>query len=220
MLQDLFKKTRYATVSIPAVTEQKATESGIKCGKCGKIHDEKAYEEAMCVCSVCGHHGRLCARERISMIADAGTFVEFDEKISTANPLNFDGYEAKINELQEKTGLDEAVLTGTCEIGGNPCMIGVMDAKFIMASMGCVVGEKLVRLFERAMEAERPVVIFTASGGARMHEGILSLMQMAKVSGAVGKHSAAGLLYITVLTDPTTGGVTASFAMLGDIILS
>lgn len=134
--------------------------------------------------------------------------------------MNFEGYEVKISELQEKTGLREAIITGQCTIGGNSCLIGVMDSKFLMASMGSAVGEKIVRLFERAMEKKLPVVLFTASGGARMHEGILSLMQMAKVSGAVGRHSEMGLLYITVLTDPTTGGVTASFAMLGDIILS
>ena len=151
---------------------------------------------------------------------DEGTFVEFDKDIFTANPLNFEGYEDKISELREKTGLSEAVITGSCKIGGMPCMIGVMDSKFLMASMGSVVGEKLTRMFEYATEKRLPVVLFTASGGARMHEGIFSLMQMAKVSGAVKLHSDAGLLYITVLTDPTTGGVTASFAMLGDIILS
>lgn len=151
---------------------------------------------------------------------DEGTFVEFDKDIFTANPLDFEGYEDKISELREKTGLSEAVVTGSCKIGGMPCMIGVMDSKFLMASMGSVVGEKLTRMFEYATEKRLPVVLFTASGGARMHEGIFSLMQMAKVSGAVKLHSDAGLLYITVLTDPTTGGVTASFAMLGDIILS
>lgn len=146
--------------------------------------------------------------------------MEYDDGLFTANPLQFEGYEGKISELRDKTGLQEAVVTGACKIGGIPCMLGVMDSQFLMASMGSVVGEKLTRLFERAIEERLPVVLFTASGGARMHEGILSLMQMAKVSGAVKRHSDAGLLYITVLTDPTTGGVTASFAMLGDIILS
>ena len=220
MLQDLFKKTRYATVSIPVATEQKETAQGIKCGKCGKIHDEAEYRNALYVCHLCGHHGRLTARQRLDMTVDPGSFQELNGNLTTVNPLGFEGYDEKIASLQEKTGLNEAVVTGEAEIGGNPCMIGVMDSHFFMASMGSVVGEKLVRLFEAGIEKRLPVVIFTASGGARMQEGILSLMQMAKVSGAVGKHSEAGLLYVTVLTDPTTGGVTASFAMLGDIILA
>lgn len=220
MLQDLFKKTRYATVPIPAPSQRSGAGDGLKCAQCGKIHKPEEYERALCVCSMCGHHGRLTARKRLEITADPGTFEEMDASLRTVNPLDFEGYSEKIAALQEKTGLDEAVVTGACQIGGLPCLIGVMDSNFLMASMGSVVGEKLVRLFERGVRERLPVVVFTASGGARMHEGILSLMQMAKVSGAVGKYADAGLLYLTVLTDPTTGGVTASFAMLGDVILA
>ncbi len=138
----------------------------------------------------------------------------------TKDPLNFPGYLEKIEKMQEKTGLDEAVLTGEATIEGQAVAIGIMDANFIMGSMGTIVGEKITRLFERATEKHLPVVIFTASGGARMQEGIFSLMQMAKISAALQRHNKAGLLYLTVLTDPTTGGVTASFAMDGDIILA
>ena len=207
-------------MSPPRKTEQTPPESGVKCPKCGKIYTEEEYARAHAVCRVCGHHGRIGAQERIALLADAETFVEYDEGLFTENPWKFEGYEGKINELHTRTGLREAVVCGECEIGGARCMLGVMDARFLMASMGSVVGEKLTRLFERATERRLPVVLCCASGGARMHEGIYSLMQMAKVSGAVRRHSDAGQLYITVLTDPTTGGVTASFAMLGDVILS
>ena len=140
--------------------------------------------------------------------------------MQSVNPLGFAQYDAKLEELRKSTGLNDAVVTGECTIRGSRCAIGVMDSRFMMASMGSVVGEKIARLFERAAEKKLPVVIFTASGGARMQEGIISLMQMAKTSAAAARHSAKGLLYITVLTDPTTGGVTASFASLGDIIIA
>ena len=140
--------------------------------------------------------------------------------LKTLNPLEFEGYTEKVRELVKKTGMNDAVVTGVCTIGGIQTCLGVMDSHFMMASMGSVVGEKLTRLFEYATEHELPVVLFTCSGGARMQEGMFSLLQMAKVSGAVRRHSDAGLLYITVLTDPTTGGVTASYASLGDIILA
>ena len=154
------------------------------------------------------------------MTCDNGSFHELYSDVVSANPLGFEGYAEKIERLRSQTGLNEAVVTGRAEIGGNACMLAVMDSAFMMASMGSAVGEKLTRLFEDAVKEQLPVIIFAASGGARMHEGTLSLMQMAKVSAAVGMHSDAGLLYISVLCDPTTGGVEASFAMLGDVILA
>ncbi|MDE6357683.1 MAG: acetyl-CoA carboxylase, carboxyltransferase subunit beta, partial [Eubacteriales bacterium] len=172
------------------------------------------------VCPECNFNFRLSARERIKTIADKNIFVEFDKDMIAKNPLEYPNYETKIQNLQEKTGLNDAVISGKCQIYGKDCVLCVMDSSFIMGSMGSVVGEKITRAFEYATEQKLPIIIFTASGGARMQEGIMSLMQMAKVSAAVAKHSEEGLLYVTVLTDPTTGGVTASFGMLGDIILS
>lgn len=191
----------------------------IKCTNCKETiytKDTGIYN----ICPKCGMCFRIPARERIKMIADKNVFVEFDKEMRAKNPLGYPAYEEKLSELKEKTGLIDAVVSGKCQIYGKDCVICVMDSKFIMGSMGSVVGEKITRAFEYATENELPIIIFTASGGARMQEGIISLMQMAKVSCAVSRHSEKGLLYITVLTDPTTGGVTASFGMLGDIILS
>ena len=154
------------------------------------------------------------------MTADAGSFEEWDKEMEFANPLDFPGYEKKIEAAREKTKLNEAIVTGKCTIGGEPAVLGVCDARFIMSSMGHVVGEKIARAVERATKEQLPVIIFACSGGARMQEGIVSLMQMAKTSAALKRHHNAGQLFISVLTDPTTGGVTASFAMLGDIILA
>jgi len=172
------------------------------------------------VCPNCGYNFRISAHERLNLTVDENSFEEMFTGIETKDPLNFPNYQEKLALTREKTGLDEAVLTGTASIKGHKTALGIMDSNFIMASMGTVVGEKITRLFEYATEHKLPVVLFTASGGARMQEGIMSLMQMAKVSAAVQRHSAAGLFYLTVLTDPTTGGVTASFAMEGDIILA
>ncbi|WEV60144.1 acetyl-CoA carboxylase, carboxyltransferase subunit beta [Streptococcaceae bacterium ESL0729] len=172
------------------------------------------------VCPFCGYNFRISAKERLKLIVDKGSFEELFTGIETTDPLDFPGYPEKLAFTKEKTGLDEAVLTGLAKIKGQKTALAIMDPNFIMASMGMVVGEKITRLFEHAKAQGLPVVIFTASGGARMQEGIMSLMQMAKISAAVKRHSNAGLLYLTVLTDPTTGGVTASFAMLGDIILA
>lgn len=171
-------------------------------------------------CPKCGHYFRMHAIDRVEMLADKVTFEEWDRGLQSGNPIQFSGYEEKIQFLREKTKLDEAVVTGKCKIGGNETVLAVMDGRFLMASMGKVVGEKLTRAIERATKEQLPVIIFACSGGARMQEGIHSLMQMAKVSAALKKHHDAGQLYISVLTDPTTGGVTASFAMLGDIILA
>jgi acetyl-CoA carboxylase carboxyl transferase subunit beta len=172
------------------------------------------------VCPFCGYNFRISALERLALVADEASFSELFTGIETSDPLDFPDYAEKLAAAKAKTGLDEAVLTGVARIKGQKTALAIMDANFIMASMGMVVGEKITRLFEYATAEKLPVIIFTASGGARMQEGIMSLMQMAKISAAVKRHSTAGLLYITVLTDPTTGGVTASFAMLGDIILA
>ncbi|HFI0055981.1 acetyl-CoA carboxylase carboxyltransferase subunit beta [Streptococcus suis] len=171
-------------------------------------------------CQHCSYNFRITAQERLALTVDDGSFEELFTGIETKNPLDFPNYLEKLAATRQKTGLDEAVLTGKATIGGQPVALGIMDSHFIMASMGTVVGEKITRLFELAIEERLPVVLFTASGGARMQEGIMSLMQMAKISAAVKRHSKAGLFYLTVLTDPTTGGVTASFAMEGDIILA
>ncbi|WP_105134842.1 acetyl-CoA carboxylase, carboxyltransferase subunit beta [Streptococcus suis] len=171
-------------------------------------------------CQHCSYNFRITAQERRALTVDEGSFEELFTGIETTNPLDFPNYLEKLAATRQKTGLDEAVLTGKATIGGQPVTLGIMDSHFIMASMGTVVGEKITRLFELAIEERLPVVLFTASGGARMQEGIMSLMQMAKISAAVKRHSNAGLFYLTVLTDPTTGGVTASFAMEGDIILA
>ena len=172
------------------------------------------------ICPHCGYTFRISAQERLALTIDMGTFLEMFKGIETQDPLNFPGYRKKLTLMREKTGLDEAVVTGTALIKGEKVALGIMDSNFIMASMGTVVGEKITRLFEFATAEKLPVVLFTASGGARMQEGIMSLMQMAKISAAVKRHSNAGLFYLTILTDPTTGGVTASFAMEGDIILA
>ncbi len=172
------------------------------------------------ICPECGYNFRITAFERLQLIVDDGSFEELFTGIESKDPLHFPGYQEKITKVKEQTGLDEAVLTGRAQIKGQKALIGIMDSRFIMASMGTVVGEKITRLFELATVEKLPVVLFTASGGARMQEGIMSLMQMAKISAAIKRHSNAGLFYLTVLTDPTTGGVTASFAMEGDIILA
>jgi acetyl-CoA carboxylase carboxyl transferase subunit beta len=172
------------------------------------------------VCGVCNYHSRLTWQERLKLTVDEGSFIEFDQIMNSKNPIDFPGYEEKIAQLQKECGTREAVVTGKASIKSRSVLIGIMDSRFMMASMGSVVGEKITRVFEYAVQNRLPVVLFTASGGARMQEGIFSLMQMAKTSGAVARHSQAGGLYITVLTDPTTGGVTASFASLGDIIIA
>ena len=191
-----------------------------KCPVCSKIILTEDMYLNNCVCPECGYYMKLDARTRISMVVDKNTFSEWDTNIEESNPCEYPGYEEKIQNLKRKTNLDEAVITGVGKIDGSKAVIGVCDTRFLMGSMGEVVGEKLTRAVEKATEQKLPVIIFTCSGGARMQEGIVSLMQMAKTSAALKRHSDAGFLYIPVLTDPTTGGVTASFAMLGDIILA
>lgn len=191
-----------------------------KCPRCSGTCESEQLEKNMWVCPECGYHSRISAADRLAITADSGSFIEYDKDMTSLNPINFPDYEEKISGLCEKTGMHEAVITGECTIKGERCIIGIMDSHFMMASMGSVVGEKITRAFEAAAEKHLPLVLFTASGGARMQEGLVSLMQMAKTSGAAAKLNEAGGLYITVLTDPTTGGVTASFASLGDIIIA
>jgi acetyl-CoA carboxylase carboxyl transferase subunit beta len=228
-LDKLFKKTKYITVSQKALSnidnslsKRPSIPSGawVKCGNCGKILYRKDLKNNYSICQYCNHHFRINARERIDLIADRESFYEFDKNMTSANPIEFKGYGDKIKNMQKKTNMAEAVITGQCTIFKEPSVICVMDSNFMMGSMGSVVGEKITRAVERAIKLKFPLIIFTASGGARMQEGIFSLMQMAKISGAISRLNANGLLYIPVLTDPTTGGVTASFAMLGDIILA
>ncbi len=198
-------------------TEPPAT---IVCPACGREINKKTAEKNKYVCYECGNYFRVRTKNRIRMIADKDTFEPWFEELESKNPLDFPGYPEKIKAAQEKTGLHEAVTVGKCRIYGLETVIGVCDARFMMSSMGHVVGEKIALAVERATELSLPVILFCCSGGARMQEGIVSLMQMAKTAAALKKHSEAGLLYVPVLTDPTTGGVTASFAMLGDIILA
>lgn len=191
-----------------------------KCPSCGESLYEQALAKNLRVCNHCGHHFTLSAPERVLSICDEGSFEEIDAQLDSVNPLGFKGYLDKVKAYQIKTGLGEAVLTGRATIQDVPVLLAIMDFRFLGASMGSVVGEKITRAIELATKEKKPVIVFSASGGARMHEGILSLMQMAKTSGALARHSAAGLGYISVLTHPTTGGVTASYATLGDVILA
>ena len=225
----LFKKKNYIPIGRtvlrndtvnteePKVQDEPIIPDGmwVKCRFCGALIYKKEMDEFK-ICPKCGGHFRISAKERLAITCDEGTFEEFDADMTSKNP----DYDKLIARMQAKTGLKEAVVTGKCRINGYETVIAVMDSNFMMASMGSVVGEKITRAVERASENNLPIVIFTASGGARMQEGIISLMQMAKTSAAVRRHSDKGLLYLTVMTDPTTGGVSASFANLGDIILA
>ena len=208
-----------STVNQPQIKPEVPDELFSQCPGCKyTIYQKDLGSER--ICPHCGYTFRISAQERLALTIDMGTFLEMFKGMETQDPLNFPGYRKKLALMREKTGLDEAVVTGTALIKGEKVALGIMDSNFIMASMGTVVGEKITRLFEYATAEKLPVVLFTASGGARMQEGIMSLMQMAKISAAVKRHSNAGLFYLTILTDPTTGGVTASFAMEGDIILA
>lgn len=222
-LKQRFKKTsdtagkeRGESRKIPEVPEGMLK----KCNVCKSAVFAEDVRNGHYICPKCHHYFRLAARVRLKMLADENSFEEWDAGLETRNPLQYKGYEEKIRQAQEKTGLTEAVLTGKVKIGGKEAAIGICDSHFIMASMGEAVGEKIARMVERATEERLPVIIFACSGGARMQEGIVSLMQMTKTAAGLKRHSEAGGLYISVLTNPTTGGVTASFAMLGDVILA
>ena len=219
-LQNMFKKNRKSY--IPLKSERPEVPEGLlkKCNKCGAAILTEEVKSAGYICPKCQGYFRVHAYERIRMTVDEDSFEEWEKDMEFVNPLEFRGYEEKVKSLKEKTGLSEAVVTGKASIEGNPAVIAVCDGRFLMASMGQVVGEKITRAVERATKEHLPVIIFACSGGARMQEGIVSLMQMAKTAAALKRHSDAGLLYVSVLTDPTTGGVTASFAMLGDVILA
>ena len=222
----LFQKKKYIKINPNrSIIEKQAEQPEVpdelfaKCPACKHTIYQKDLGKNK-VCPNCDYNFRITAKERLAIVADKDSFVEMFTGIESKNPVDFPGYPEKLAATKARTGLDEAVMTGTATIKGKKTALAIMDSTFIMASMGTVVGEKLTRLFEYATTEKLPIIVFTASGGARMQEGIMSLMQMAKTSAAVKRHSNAGLFYITVLTDPTTGGVTASFASLGDIILA
>lgn len=219
-LDHVFKKTLVRPFA--GIRKKPEVPEGLlcKCSMCKKAVVAEDVRKNFYVCPNCNGYFRVRAQERIARIADTGSFSEWDKDLEGGNPMGFEGYEEKIAAARLKTRLKEAVVTGQCTIEGEPCVLCVMDGRFLMASMGEAVGEKITRATERATKEKLPIIIFTCSGGARMQEGIVSLMQMAKTSAALKRHSDAGLLYISVLTDPTTGGVTASFAMEGDIILA
>ena len=227
-LQNMFKKTgeRENPVRKGRLRRRPEAPEGLlkKCNKCGAAILSEEVINGAYICPKCHGYFRVPAYKRIEMIADEGSFEEWDMDLDgmdgPPDPLQFKGYSEKIKKLREQTGLKEAVVTGRVKINGTQAVIGVCDGRFMMASMGYAVGEKITRAVERATNEKLPVILFTCSGGARMQEGIISLMQMEKTSAALKRHSDAGLLYVTVLTDPTTGGVTASFAMLGDIIIA
>lgn len=204
----------------PAADQQKIPGSTVVCPACKREVNKAEVEKNKYVCYECGSYFRVRTKNRIRMVADAGTFEPWFEYLESENPLDFPEYTQKVEAAREKTGLHEAVTIGRCKIYGEETVLGICDARFLMSSMGHVVGEKIALGVERATDLKLPVILFCCSGGARMQEGIISLMQMAKTSAALKRHSDSGLLYISVLTNPTTGGVTASFAMLGDIILA
>ena len=220
-LKGLFKKPKNKPEDEGAAGGKPKAPDGLytKCTGCKRsILSEEMYA-ALNVCPECGVHFKIPARERIAALCDEGSFAELFADVESADVIGFPGYKKKLDEAA-KSGEPEAVVTGTAAIDGSPCAVFAMESRFMMGSMGSAVGEKIARLFEHATLHKLPVAGFTLSGGARMQEGIISLMQMAKTAAAIKRHSEAGLLYIAVLTDPTTGGVTASFATLGDIILA
>ncbi|MCT4605441.1 MAG: acetyl-CoA carboxylase, carboxyltransferase subunit beta [Marinisporobacter sp.] len=238
MLKELFRKKKYGTIHIHDSKENKKASLKnlsnheekhdkkvdetfwVQCKDCKEWVLKEEVQENMYTCPKCDYHFRISARERICLLVDDNSFIEYDKELEANDPLVFPEYKEKVDLAKEKSKELDAIITGEGKIKGIPLMICVMNPEFMMGSMGCVVGEKITRAIEKAIEKRLPVIIFTASGGARMQEGILSLMQMAKTSAALSRLADEGLLFISALTDPTTGGVTASFAMLGDIILA
>ena len=234
MFKDIFRKTKYVTIQAAPIQKRSPSEDGqqeplairkkelpdglwVKCPKCGEVLFTKNLDENARVCTACEYHFRISARARLGLLVDENSFEEWDAELLTQDPMGFPGYHDKLVVAQEKSGLMEGVLTGRAMIEGVPVVLAFNEGNFMTGSMGSVVGEKIVRAIERAIEMRLPVVIFSTSGGARMQEGILSLYQMAKTSAALGRLAENHLLYISVLTDPTFGGVTASYASLGDI---
>lgn len=218
VLKDIFNKKReYVTIQTSKPKNDIPEGMIVKCKECNKIAFAKELEKNNYICHYCDYHFTVPSRDRINMLLDNSNFFEYDSDLLSENPLNFVGYEDKLKKDMDLTKLNEAVITGEGTIGGYPVVIGVMDSRFRMGSMGSVVGEKITRAIENATIKKYPFILFSASGGARMQEGLLSLMQMAKTSAALGKLHEKGILYISILTNPTTGGVSASFASLGDI---
>ncbi len=235
MFKDIFRKPKYVTVpsaptnkrilgepTIEPTTNRKELHDGLwlKCPKCSEVLFNKDLEKSTGVCTKCGYHFRISARERLDLLVDPDSFEEWDSELQSLDPLDFPGYREKLTEASEKAQNSEGVLTGRAMIEGSPVVLALNEGSFMMGSMGSVVGERITRSVERAIELRLPVIIISASGGARMQEGILSLYQMAKTSAALGKLVLENILYISVLTDPTFGGVTASYASLGDIIIA
>ena len=219
-MSTIFEKRRARLLAMKAFRDHNVLPPPVVCPKCGGSTTKKQLDDALCVCPQCGYHHPIGAYYRLSTLLDSGSFRELNPRLAAADPLQFPGYREKLEGAQRKTGLTEAVVTATGTIGGCRCVIGVLDSRFFMGSMSSGVGEKITLAIEFAAKKKAPLILVSASGGARMQEGILSLMQMAKTSAALAKLSAAHQLYISVLTDPTTGGVTASFASLGDVILA
>ena len=222
IFKSMFKKTGYIKIGSQPEEKGPSVPDGmwLKCSKCKKMVYREDVKEKFYTCPKCGDYFRIKAKTRLRLLLDKGSFQEWGTDIEEKNPIDFPEYEEKLSDTRRKTGLKEAVTIGKGSICGWETVIGVCDARFLMSSMGYVVGERITQAFEQATEEKLPVILFCCSGGARMQEGIISLMQMAKTAAAIRRHSDAGLLYIPVLTDPTTGGVTASFAMLGDVILA
>ena len=222
MIRELFAKNKVKYATVPKKTHKNDVPEGImmKCPSCKKNTFTKEIEANLWICPHCEHHYTLNAKQRVALLLEEEGQQSFDTDLQTTNPLGFPGYTEKIQSDQKKTGLNEAVWTGTGKLEGQQVVLGVMDSTFRMGSMGSVVGEKITRAIEYATKHKLPFILFTASGGARMQEGVLSLMQMAKTSVALNRHRNEGLLYVAVLTHPTTGGVSASFASLGDINLA
>lgn len=223
MIRGIFKRNRKEReAKMPSDQAKNDVPEGLmtKCPECKHIIVTKDLMQVLKVCPECNYHMRMSADERVAMLFDEGTFLSIDDHLKTENPLSFPSYTEKVEQDAKKTGLNEAVLTGVGKIDGRQVAIAIMDANFRMGSMGSVVGEKITRAVEKATELGIPMLIFTASGGARMQEGVLSLMQMAKTSVALNRHAEKGLLFVSIMTYPTTGGVSASFASVGDINLA
>jgi acetyl-CoA carboxylase carboxyl transferase subunit beta len=226
VLKDLFHKRKYATIPSERTDRTERAKRDIpeglmnKCPKCGTIQYSKELEKNLKVCSSCGYHFKLNAFERIQMTLDEGRIFEYDADMISEDPLEFPEYKDKLAKAVESTGLRDAIITGEGTIGGFPVVIAVMSFDFMGGSLGSVVGEKIARAAEAALQKKYPLIIFSTSGGARMQESILSLMQMAKTSAALARLHEHGILYVSVITDPTFGGVSASYAMLGDIIIA
>ncbi len=220
-MSGIFAKRRARLLAMKALRERYVPpENAVACPRCGQDSSHQAVSRNLYLCPHCGHHFPVGAYYRLGITLDHGSFRELYPKIAAQDPLSFPGYREKLAEARQKTGLSEAAVSAVGTIDGRRCVVGVLDSQFLLGSMSAAVGEKLTLTIEYAEKNRLPLILFSASGGARMQEGILSLMQMAKTSAALGRFDKRGLLYISVLTDPTTGGVTASFASLGDVILA